>query len=53
VPEISFEMVGDRNNSFFHATTVARRRVNAIKAIQVGDDSWITDEVEIRRSFVQ
>jgi hypothetical protein len=35
VPTIMFEMgiLGDKNNQFFHATTTAKRKMNAIKAI--------------------
>jgi Reverse transcriptase (RNA-dependent DNA polymerase) len=50
---LQWAFLGDRNTKFFHAATVARRKVNAIKAIQVGPDEWVTEEKEIRSLFVQ
>jgi hypothetical protein len=49
---LKWAFLGDKNNKFFHATTVARRRKNAIKVIQTEDRGWVTDEVQIRKLFV-
>jgi hypothetical protein len=55
VSEIYIEMglFWDRNNKFFYATTIARRKNNGIKVILHDDDNWITDDKAIRGAFVQ
>jgi len=42
-----FLALGDRNTSFFHTSTVIRRRRNKIEALKNGDDRWITDTKEL------
>lgn len=48
---IKWAMFGDRNSSFFHASTVNRRR-NAIGSLFIPGSGWETDEGNIRRAFV-
>lgn len=42
---------GDCNSRFFHATAVARKRRNTIRAVQLQDGTWETSEKGIRRAF--
>lgn len=49
---IKWAIFGDRNSAFFHASTVTRRRRNAIGSIWVPGSGWVTEEREIRRVFL-
>ena len=40
---------GDQNTSFFHASTVLRRRRNRVYALLDGDDEWICDQGDLQR----
>ncbi|CAN1836517.1 hypothetical protein LINPERHAP1_LOCUS34801 [Linum perenne] len=42
---------GDRNTSFFHATTIYRRQRNQISRLQDHNGEWITNDTQIDRSF--
>lgn len=48
---INWMAEGDCNSRFFHATAVARKRRNIIRAIQLQDGTWETSEKGIRRAF--
>ena len=39
---------GDRNTSFFHVSTIVRRHRNKIRCLKVSEDTWLTEEVEIK-----
>ena len=43
---------GDRNTSFFHQKTIARRRRNRIEAIRDSSGNWLYDEDDIRRHAI-
>lgn len=49
---IKWAVLGDRNTSFFHASTVTRRRRNYIGSLFVPGIGWATSEGEIKRTFV-
>nr|KYP38982.1 hypothetical protein KK1_039728 [Cajanus cajan] len=44
---------GDRNTSFFHAQTLARRRRNKIQGLFLPDGAWHTDPVVMKFFFFQ
>ena len=48
---VNWMVLGDRNISFFHVSTLARKKRNMINAIknEVGD--WITEEREVMNHF--
>lgn len=50
--KIKWAVLGDRNSSFFHASTVTRRRRNHIGSLFVLGTGWATTEAEIRSTFV-
>jgi len=39
--------LGDRNTTFFHTSTIIRRRRNRIESLKGDDDRWVTDKVEL------
>ncbi|XP_078175152.1 uncharacterized protein LOC144568653 [Carex rostrata] len=49
---IKWAALGDRNSAFFHASTITRRRRNAIGSLLVSGTVWVTEETEIKRAFV-
>ncbi|XP_078149499.1 uncharacterized protein LOC144544825 [Carex rostrata] len=49
---IKWVVFGDRTSAFFHASTVTRRRRNAIGSIWVPGSGWVIEEREIRRVFL-
>nr|KYP38976.1 hypothetical protein KK1_039722 [Cajanus cajan] len=44
---------GDRNTSFFHAQTLARRRRNKIQGLFLPDGAWHTDPVVMKNEAVR
>ena len=48
---VNWMVLGDQNTSFFHVSTLARRKRNMINAVknEVGD--WITEEREVMNHF--
>nr|KYP40980.1 Transposon TX1 uncharacterized [Cajanus cajan] len=44
---------GDRNTSFFHAQTLARRRRNKIQGLFLPDGSWHTDPMVMKNETVR
>ena len=44
-------VMGDRNTSFYHVSTLARRKTNTITMVknEVGD--WLTEEREVMNHF--
>ncbi|KAG7567714.1 Ribonuclease H domain [Arabidopsis thaliana x Arabidopsis arenosa] len=42
-----FIELGDRNTTFFHTSTIIRRRRNRVEALKDGDNRWVTDKVEL------
>lgn len=50
---VNWSSFGDSNSRFFHATAVARKRRNSIRAILMENGSWETDEKGIRKAFQQ
>lgn len=49
---LRWNVEGDANTAFFHATTRSRRRRNAITMIQIDDDRWIVEEKQVRTLFI-
>ncbi|XP_078154682.1 uncharacterized protein LOC144550407 [Carex rostrata] len=49
---VNWAVHGDRNTKFFHASAIARKRRNSVRALQKSDGSWITEEKGIRQEFV-
>ncbi|KAL8130256.1 hypothetical protein V2J09_019411 [Rumex salicifolius] len=39
--------MGDRNNKFFHNSTIIRRRRNRISALRIDDEKWQTDPEQL------
>lgn len=45
--------LGDRNTSYFHASTVIRRKRNSVGALQGEDGQWMFDQMSLRAISVQ
>nr|KYP64618.1 Transposon TX1 uncharacterized [Cajanus cajan] len=50
---LRFTWFGDRNTSFFHAQTLARRRRNKIQRLFLPDGSWHTDPAILKTEAVR
>nr|KYP51130.1 Transposon TX1 uncharacterized [Cajanus cajan] len=50
---LRFTWFGDRNTSFFHAQTIARRRRNKIQGLFLPDGTWHTDPVVLKTEAVR
>ena len=48
---VNWMVLGDRNTSFFHVSTLARRKRNMINAIKNDIGDWITEEREVINYF--
>ena len=48
-----FIVLGDRNTSFFHTSTVIRRRRNKIESLKNEEDRWISDPKELESLAVE
>ena len=48
---LNWMIQGDRNTSFYHVSTLARRKRNHIAAIKDDRESWITEEMEVMEHF--
>ena len=42
---------GDRNTSFYHVSTLARRKRNYIAAVKDDREEWLTKEREVMEYF--
>lgn len=49
---VKWALFGDANTQYFHAMATTRRRRNSIKAIQIGEGVWETEERKIRKLFL-
>ncbi|XP_078178984.1 uncharacterized protein LOC144573128 [Carex rostrata] len=49
---LNWAIFGDNNTRFFHATAVARKRRNTIRALRGADGNWVSNEQEILALFV-
>lgn len=49
---LNWNLMGDKNTSFFHSTTMIQRRRNKIGAIQRDNGDWVVKESEIRLEVV-
>lgn len=47
--KISWMIQGDRNTSFYHVSTLARRKRNHIAAIKDESSNWLTKEREVMK----
>jgi len=47
-----FISLGDRNTTFFHTSTIIRRRRNRIESLKDDEDQWISDKEELERLAV-
>lgn len=45
--------LGDRNTSFFHTSTVIRRRKNRIEMLKKDDGSWVSDREELEQLAIE
>ncbi|KAG7558925.1 Ribonuclease H-like superfamily [Arabidopsis thaliana x Arabidopsis arenosa] len=45
--------LGDRNTSFFHTSTVIRRRRNKIEMLKDGEGRWVSDKEELEKLAVE
>lgn len=45
---VEWLQAGDRNTTFFHLSTLIRRRKNRIEALQDTDGVWITGQKELK-----
>ena len=41
--------LGDRNTTFFHTSTIVRRRRNMIEALKDGEDRWVTNKKDLEK----
>jgi len=41
--------MGDRNTSYFHTSTVIRRRRNRIKMLKNDEDQWVSDTRDLEK----
>ena len=42
---------GDRNTSFYHVSTLAKRKRNCIAAVKYDREEWLTKEREVMEYF--
>ena len=42
---------GDRNTSFYHVSTLARRKRNHIAVVKDERESWLIEEMEVMKHF--
>ena len=47
-PRMNWMMFGDRNTSFYHISTLVRRKRNTISAIMSTTGEWVHDENEVK-----
>lgn len=45
--------LGDRNKTFFHTSTVIRRRRNRIETLQDGEGRWISNQLELENLAIE
>lgn len=45
--------LGDRNTSYFHTTTIIRRRQNRVEMLKNGEDVWISNAQELENMAVE
>ncbi|GKA76429.1 hypothetical protein Tco_0782890 [Tanacetum coccineum] len=43
---------GDRNTTYFHTSTIIRRKFNRIEALKNDADEWILDQDELKNMMV-
>lgn len=41
--------MGDRNTSYFHSTTIVKRRKSRITALKIGNDDWCSDQDQLKQ----
>ncbi|CAN0825964.1 hypothetical protein LINGRAHAP2_LOCUS548 [Linum grandiflorum] len=44
--------LGDRNSSFFHASTIQRQHKNTIKKLKIAEDTWVEEEEKIKDHII-
>ena len=44
---LNWMIQGDRNTSFYHVSTLARRKRNHIASIKTEEGAWVTEEREV------
>lgn len=49
---VNWATLGDQNTKFFHAMAVTRKRRNTVRALQGDNGEWISDDKEIRLTFI-
>lgn len=49
---VKWAIFGDGNTRFFQASTRIRNRRNTIRALQLDNSEWVTNDKDIRRAFV-
>lgn len=45
---VNWMMFSDRNTSFYHVSTLVRRKRNSIKAIMYNEGEWVHDEMAVK-----
>lgn len=46
-------IVGERNTTFFHLSTMIRRLANQISCVKNKDDEWIYNVEEVKQHFIK
>ena len=49
--KLNWMIQGDRNTSFYHVSTLARRKRNYIAAVKDDREEWLTKEREVMEYF--
>ena len=49
--KLNWMIQGDRNTSFFHVSTLARRKRNHIASVKTEEGVWVTEEREVMDYF--
>ena len=46
--KVNWKLLGDRNTSFYHISTLVRRKRNSITAIMSSSGEWLHSEREVK-----
>lgn len=47
-PRVNWMLLGDRNTSFYHISTLVRRKRNSITVIMSNTGEWVLDEMVVK-----
>ena len=49
--KVNWKLLGDRNTSFYHISTLVRRKRNSITAIMCSSREWLHSEREVKEAI--